>query len=100
MARQSLAAEILPHGSCRADPLSFHLWVPLRAPWTRSAFVGDMRSTGIGIVASDTFTADGNPLEAVRVCLGGPTKRAQVRTALQYMAHALTETPGLVSTFL
>jgi DNA-binding transcriptional MocR family regulator len=99
-ARQKLAAEILPKGGFRADPLSFHLWVPLPPPWTRSAFVGHMRSTGIGVVASDAFTADGNPVEAVRVCLGGPTGRAQVRSALDYMAHTLAETPELAATFL
>ncbi len=100
MARQRLAAEILPKGSFRADPLSFHLWIPLPEPWTRSAFVGHMRQTGIGVVASDAFAADGNPAEAVRVCLGGPTTRAQVGTALDYMAHALTQSPEAASTFL
>jgi DNA-binding transcriptional MocR family regulator len=100
MARQRLAAEILPKGSFRADPLSFHLWVPLPAPWTRSAFIGHMRATGIGVVASDAFAADGNPTEAVRVCLGGPTTRPHLRGALEYMAHALTESPEVASTVL
>ncbi len=99
-ARQGLAQEILPPGSFRADPISFNLWVPLPEPWTRSAFIGQMRSTGIGIVASDAFTADGAPPEAVRVCLGGPTGRADIRKALEFMAHALSESPALVSTYL
>jgi DNA-binding transcriptional MocR family regulator len=99
-ARQRLAAEILSAGSYTADPLSFNLWVPLPPPWTRSAFVGHMRSTGIGLVASDAFTADGNPPEAVRVCLGGPADRAVVRGALEYMAHALAGSPEMALTFL
>jgi DNA-binding transcriptional MocR family regulator len=99
-ARQSVAREVLPAGSFRADPISFNLWLPLPVPWTRSAFIGHMRSTGIGIVASDAFTADGNPPEAVRVCLGGPTGREDVRRALEYAAHALTESPARASTFL
>jgi DNA-binding transcriptional MocR family regulator len=45
--RQKLAAEILPPGSFKSDPLSFNLWVPLPKPWTRSAFIGHMRSMGI-----------------------------------------------------
>ncbi|MFJ5489542.1 PLP-dependent aminotransferase family protein, partial [Hansschlegelia beijingensis] len=53
MARQALAAEILPAGSFRADPLSFNLWVTLPKPWTRAAFVDQMRPTGLGLVASD-----------------------------------------------
>ncbi|MCS0496854.1 PLP-dependent aminotransferase family protein [Ancylobacter sp. MQZ15Z-1] len=96
-ARQALASEILPEGSFHADPLSFNLWIELPEPWTRSAFVGHMRATGVGVVASDAFTACGPAREAVRVCLGGPASRAQIRSALDYMAHALTQAPEAVS---
>lgn len=99
-ARQKLAAEALPKDSYKADLLSFNMWVPLPAAWTRSSFVEHMRSTGIGVVASDVFMAQGVPPEAVRVCIGGPTNRGQVKSALEYMAHALTESPALASAFL
>jgi DNA-binding transcriptional MocR family regulator len=98
--RQRLAAAILPRQSFRADLVGFHLWVSLPQSWTRSAFVGHMRSTGVGVVASDAFATDGVPPEAVRVCLGGPADRLAVRSALEFMAHALTESPTLASTFL
>ena len=98
--RQVLAARILPPGRYRADPLSFNLWVPLPEGWSRSAFLGHMRSTGIGVVASDVFVTDGPPPEAVRVCLGGPVTRPDLERALEYMAHALTESPALASSFL
>jgi DNA-binding transcriptional MocR family regulator len=100
IARQRLAADILDSGTVRADPLSFHLWIELPRPWTRSAFVGYMQSTGIGVVASDAFTASGEPAEAVRVCLGGPTSRAQIGSALAFIAHALSEAPEIASAFL
>ncbi|MCA1455326.1 PLP-dependent aminotransferase family protein [Bradyrhizobium sp. BRP22] len=99
-ARQKLAAEILPKGSYRGDLLSFNIWVPLPAPWTRSGFVEHMRSTGIGVVASDAFVVNGPPPEAVRICLGGPVNRPQIRSALEYTAHALAESPALASSFL
>jgi DNA-binding transcriptional MocR family regulator len=98
--RQRIAGAILPARSFRADPAGFHLWVSLPESWTRSAFVGHMRSTGVGVVASDAFATDGAPPEAVRVCLGGPADRAAVRGALEFMAHALTESPTIASTFL
>ena len=82
------------------DPFSFHLWVELPTSWTRSAFAGYMRSTGIGVVASDAFTASGPPGEAVRICLGGPVSRAEVATALEFIAHALSGAPEIASTFL
>jgi DNA-binding transcriptional MocR family regulator len=83
-----------------ANPIGFHLWVSLPEPWTRSAFVGHMRSTGIGVVASDAFATEGVPPEAARVCLGGPPDRAAVRSALEFMAHALEASPARTSTFL
>ncbi len=100
MERQKLVSVILPKGSFRADPVGFHLWLSLPAPWTRSAFVGHTRSTGVSVVASDAFATEGTPPEAVRVCLGGPADRSAVRSALEFMAHALAESPTLASTFL
>lgn len=98
--RQTLVTTILPPGTYRTDPVGFHFWLSLPAPWTRSAFVGHARSTGVSVVASDAF-ATGNALpEAVRVCLGGPADRSAVRSALEFMAHALAESPTLASTFL
>jgi DNA-binding transcriptional MocR family regulator len=92
-ARQQLAAEILPAGLYRADPLSFNLWLELPPPWTRAAFVGQMQATGIGIVASDAFSAKGPAPEAARICLGGPVGRKALGDALAFMAHALEQAP-------
>ena len=99
-ARQEIAAEMLNGYKFQSDPLSFGLWLELPAPWTRSAFVGQMQSRGVGIVPSDAFTVTETPPEAVRVCLGGPTKRSELRAALEFMAHALAESPALASNYL
>jgi DNA-binding transcriptional MocR family regulator len=99
-ARQKLTAEILPKGSYRGDALSFNLWVPLPPAWTRSAFVEHMRSTGIGVLPSDAFAVSGSPPKAVRVCFGGPASRSQIKSALEYLAHALDEGAALASPFL
>lgn len=99
-ARQKLVSEILPKGIYQSDPLSFNIWLEVPAPWNRAAFVEHMRSTGIGIVASDAFTSLGPPPEAVRVCLGGPIGRPRLAAGLEYMTHALTESPALASAFL
>ncbi len=99
-ARQLMAAQILPAGSFKADPLSFNLWIPLPLGWTRSAFIGHMRATGMGVVPSDVFVTDGNPPESVRVCLGGPISRSALESGLEFMAHALSESPAMASSFL
>lgn len=98
--RQRMCAELLPGMTLRTDPAGFHFWLTLPEPWTRSAFVGHMRATGLGVVASDAFAANGTAPEAVRVCLGGPADRAKIRGALEFMSHALSESPALASTFL
>ena len=74
-ARQEMAAAILTKESFSADPIAFNLWLPLAHGWTRSTFGSHMRTSGIGVVASDAFTVDSAPQEAVRVCLGGPITR-------------------------
>jgi len=99
-ARQKLVAEILPPGSYQADPCGFHIWLKLPPQWSCSAFIGHTRATGIGIVSSHPFTVEGPPPEAVRVCLGGPSQRATVRSALEFIAHSLEEEPALASAFL
>jgi DNA-binding transcriptional MocR family regulator len=99
-ARQKLVSEILPKGLYRSDPLSFNIWLELPVLWNRAAFVEHTRSTSIGVVASDAFTASGAPPEAVRVCLGGPISRPRLAAGLEYMTHALEEAPALASAFL
>jgi DNA-binding transcriptional MocR family regulator len=98
--RQQIACNILPRDLFKSDPLSFNIWLALPPAWTRSAFVGHMRSTGIGVVTSDAFTVSGTPQEALRICLGGPISRASLAGALEYVAHALRETPEGTSDFL
>lgn len=99
-ARQKLATELLPAGSFVSDPLSFNLWVRLPQPWTRSSFVGHMRETGIGVVASDAFTTGGEVDEAVRICIGGPSTRDEISRALEFVAHALVEGPAIASSYI
>ena len=98
-ARQEMVASIFPSGSYRADPISFNIWLPLTNGWTRSTFGSHMRSSGIGVVASDAFTVSGPPSEAVRVCLGGPISRDRLKGALDFMAHALQGPPEMAASF-
>jgi DNA-binding transcriptional MocR family regulator len=99
-ARQAIARQVLLASSFKGDPVSFNIWLSLPDGWTRSAFIGHMRSTGIGVVASDVFTAANNPPEAVRICFGGPATRIEIRHALEYAAHALEDLPVVSTSFL
>jgi DNA-binding transcriptional MocR family regulator len=92
-ARQAIAREALRHPFVKSDPLSFNLWIELPPPWSRSAFVGHLGSRSIGVVPSDAFTAGATPIEAVRVCLGGPVGRDQLRAALGELNRLLIGGP-------
>ena len=96
-ARQAIAREALRQPFVRSDPLSFNLWIELPEPWTRSAFVGHLRSRDVGVVPSDAFTTGPAPIEAVRVCLGGPIARDQLKTALGELNHLLSRSPDFAA---
>ncbi len=98
-ARQALAAELLPRDRFLGDPLAFNIWLSLPEGWTRSAFIGQMRMTRVGVVGSDAFTVEGPPKEAVRVCLGGPASRDAIRSELEFIAHMLEEVPATTTLF-
>jgi DNA-binding transcriptional MocR family regulator len=100
IARQKIAHQVLALQSFAAASNSFNIWLTLPEGWTRSAFVGHMRTTGIGVVASDAFIVTGTPPEAVRICLGGPASRTAVQRALEFAAHALQELPAAAASFL
>lgn len=96
-ARQDLAREILAPHRFEADPEGFHLWLPLPRPWSRASFTGYMRASRLGLVASDAFVVDGPAPEAVRVCLGGFTTRAETRHALEFLADALAQSSSVAN---
>jgi len=98
-ARQRMALKILQPGSGRSDPLAFNVWLFLNNGWTRSTFLSHLRTTGIGLVGSDAFTVEGEPAEAVRVCLGGPIDRVQLQSGLEFIAHGLSGPPERATGF-
>ncbi|MBS7541533.1 PLP-dependent aminotransferase family protein [Ancylobacter oerskovii] len=98
-ARQKIAARFFEPGTYLSDPLSFNIWLPLAKGWSCPAFAAHVRSTGIGVVASDAFTVAGPPPEAVRVGLGGPVSRAQLERGLEFMAHTLEVSPEMAASY-
>lgn len=98
--RQAVAAEILPAGSYATQPQAFHLWLKLPSPWTRIDFLTHLRNSGLGIVTSDAFAVTNPAPEAVRICIGGPVDRGQLRQALTVLAQTLAQTPAMISAII
>jgi DNA-binding transcriptional MocR family regulator len=89
MARQALAARHLAGHPVLAQPEGFHLWLPLASAWSMVEFALYLRTQGAGVVASAAFSTDGNPPDAVRICLGGPSSRADCERMLRLIADTL-----------
>lgn len=96
VARQEAAKAILPPGSFAATPESFHVWLPLPPSWTRAEFAMRLSAIGIGVVASDAF-AVASPPEAVRLGLGAPATRDDLRAGLEAIAELLIDQPTMSS---
>ncbi|MGH8779704.1 PLP-dependent aminotransferase family protein [Paraburkholderia sp.] len=92
-ARQTIAAQELAGWSYDAHPDGFHLWLPIPAhcDWSASELALQLRNQGVGAVAGAAFSTDGNPPNAVRLCLGGPQLRDDCREALQRVADTLND---------
>jgi DNA-binding transcriptional MocR family regulator len=88
-ARQALASRHLRAYGVQAPPESFHLWLPLTQAWSPVEFASFLRTRGVAVVASAAFCTDGNPPDAVRICLGGPLSRADCDDALRLVADTL-----------
>lgn len=93
-ARQQLASAMLPRNLIRAHADGFHLWLTLPAAWTRNEFTTRLRASGVGVVGSDAF-AISTPPEAVRLSLGVPASRDELRQCLQLIADLFAEPSAL-----
>jgi DNA-binding transcriptional MocR family regulator len=63
--------------------------MPLESTWSAVEFASYLRTQGVGVVASAAFSTDGNPPDAVRVCLGGPMTRDECEHALHLIAETI-----------
>ena len=73
----------LPPAAVRRDPDAFHCWITLPAAINRLNCAAQLRAQGVAAVASDTFTVDGPPPNALRLCLGGHGALGDCRQALE-----------------
>ena len=93
-ARQAIAREVLARFRVQCQPESFHLWLSLPEPWRSDAFAEHARRRGILVNPSQAFlVGPGAAPAAVRVCLGTPRDREQLRSGLRTLAEAIEERP-------
>jgi DNA-binding transcriptional MocR family regulator len=89
-ARRIIAAEYLSSFDVSLDHVGYHLWLNLPHSWPRSEVVLRLRDFGISIVSSDAFALT-SPVEAIRLGLGGPKSRDDLRECLHSIAELLKQ---------
>jgi DNA-binding transcriptional MocR family regulator len=88
-ARQKIAEHHLAQYGMLGHPESFHLWLPMVEGWSPVELATYLRGQGVGVVASAAFSTDGDPPDAVRICLGGPTTRDECEHGMHLVADTL-----------
>ncbi|MBC7436094.1 MAG: PLP-dependent aminotransferase family protein [Bdellovibrionales bacterium] len=90
MARQEVAGLHLRGWKPQTQAESFHLWLPLPGAWSPVEFASYLRTQGVGAVASAAFSTDGDPPDAVRICLGGPSTLQECDAAMRLVAETIS----------
>jgi DNA-binding transcriptional MocR family regulator len=88
-ARFEIAQAHLGRYGLIGEPEAFHYWLPLESSWSVVEFASYLRTQGAAVVASAAFSTDGNPPNAVRICVGGPMSRADCDRALALIADTI-----------
>jgi DNA-binding transcriptional MocR family regulator len=93
--RQRLARDVLGAHPYRAQPTSYHLWLPLPAPWRTTEFVELVGERGVAIDPATAFAVDrARAPHAVRVSLSAAAGHDRLRRGLRILAETLNETPA------
>jgi len=92
--RQRLAREILRDRPYRAQATSYHLWLPLPAPWRTTEFAAALRERGVTVDPGTAFAVDrAQAPHAVRVSLSAAADHDRLRRGLKILAETFDATP-------
>jgi DNA-binding transcriptional MocR family regulator len=84
-------------GRARWQPEGYHLWLPLAEGVPASQVAGQAIAAGLPAVPSATFAVDpANPVQALRISLGGSATRARVAREVRRLEAMLGGSAGLV----
>jgi DNA-binding transcriptional MocR family regulator len=93
--RQRIAREVLGAHAYRAQPTSYHLWLPLPPPWRTTEFLETVTERGVAVDPATAFAVDRvQAPHAVRVSLSAAAGHDRLRRGLQILAETLDQTPA------
>ena len=92
--RVKLASSILQRDDIALNAPTYHVWVPLPAPWRAIDFADEVRKLGTIVSPADYFAVDQSPPpQAVRISLGGVQDRGRLAEGLKAVAQILQARP-------
>ena len=100
MARQKIAARILPIGAVAAHPQGHHVWLDLPPAWTAGQYAAYAQSIGLAAVPGEVFAVGKVARNGVRLALGAAETRESLEASLRLAAAAIDQPPAILSTFL
>lgn len=93
-ARQAIARSALGARAAASSPDGLHLWLRLPPGFRPSAFQAAAERAGVRVVASATFAVAGDGDPAIRLGLGNPATREELRRGVEAVARLLAEGPA------
>lgn len=99
-ARQQIIYDKLHGISINMEKNAFHFWLkfPKSVDWHPTELAINLRSQGISAVASVAFATDNHPIDAMRVCFGGPFNRSDITEQMSKLKETLFQPAHLSQT--
>ena len=93
-ARGALAHEILGDRQLDCAPGALYGWLQLPDPWRANDFAAAAESRGVKVTPAESFAVERRETpHAVRLCLGPPSSRQELRNGLEVLESLLREGP-------
>ena len=93
-ARRELFDDLLGHLETSSHPRSSFLWTSLPAPWRCGDFVEQARRAGVAVTPAEAFVVGrAQAPHVVRISIGTPVRRADVRRGLELLAGIVGRAP-------
>ncbi len=89
------ATAFAPHVETpQGHPYSYHLWLPLPAPWRAESFVATAQRMGVLVLPGESFAVGRHrPPPAIRLCTGTVGGLTRLRDGIRLLARAVTSQP-------
>lgn len=89
--RQRMLTTVLDGFALTSHPSSSHAWLRLPPHWNTTQFVSAAHLRGVAVLGSDLFALDERPEPAVRLNIGAPRSREDLRRALELVRETLEQ---------